>query len=213
MTYKLLSERVPDSQYADRIRYILEHGELIAGTPQDVGAITCFGEVSPMTFRVENGAPVIPDRSVATFWRKPIGEIFAFINGVRNEKILARDYGVTWWDQWATPEKCAKIVVENGDLGPGSYGAAFHDFPMPNGGSFDQFDHIITQLRNPKLHQRRTIVVNPWIPYYNGWGGIQKAVVSPCHGWIFFRVMNGKLHLHMFQRSADMPVGVPSNMI
>ncbi len=210
--YLPLEERTSDSQYSDRLKYILRHGISVKDTPQDVGAITCFAELTPMVFDVENGAPLITERKIS-FWRKPIGEILAFINGVRDTKTLEKEYGVSWWNQWATERKCKKIGVETGDLGPGSYGAAFHDFPIPDGGTFNQLAHMVEQLRNKELHQRRTFVVNPWIPFYNGWGGIQKAVVSPCHGWLHFRVLNGKLFMRMDQRSADMPIGVPANMI
>jgi len=210
--YLPVDERKPDSQYKERILHILQHGERIAETPQDVGALTCFGKLAPLVYPVENGAPIIPDRKIG-FWKKPIGELFAFINGVRDVQTMEHEYGVGWWKDWATERKCAKIGVSTGDLGPGSYGAAFHDFPMPDGGSFDQFAHVVEMLKNPEHHKRRTIFVSPWIPFYNGWGSVQKAVVSPCHGWVHLRVMNGGLKLHMIQRSADMPVGVPSNMI
>lgn len=206
------TRRIPDTQYRDRLQYILDNGIPLEDTPQDVGAITCFGELAPMVFDVRNGAPLITERKIS-FWRKPIGEILAFMNGVRDTKTLEREYGVSWWGDWATPKKCKKIGVESGDLGPGSYGAAFHDFPMPNGGTFNQPAHMVEQLRNVELHNRRTFVMHPWIPFYNGWGGIQKAVVSPCHGWLHFRVLDGKLHMRMDQRSADMPIGVPANMI
>ena len=59
----------------------------------------------------------------------------------------------------------------------------------------------------------RTHLVSPWIPFYTARGENRKVVVAPCHGWLHFRVMNGKLHMRMDQRSADMPIGVPSNMI
>ena len=209
--YIPLEQRTPDTQYRERLRYILDNGILVKDMPQDVGAITCFGELSPMVFKVKNGAPVITERKIP--WKAGISEILAFANGVRDTKTLASEFGVTWWDQWATERKCKKIGVPTGDMGPGSYGAAFHDFPMPNGDGFNQFAHIVEQLKNPKLHSRRTFFVSPWIPFYNGWGDVQKAVVSPCHGWLHFRVMNGKLYLHMIQRSADVPIGVPFNMI
>jgi thymidylate synthase len=208
--YKNLSQRTPDTQYRERLAYILEHGTLFKDTPQDVGALTCFGELAPMVFRVENGAPLITERKAPL---SGIGEILAFINGADNLTTLEQEFGVGWWKSWATPEKCEKIGVPAGELGPGSYGPAFHDFPTPSGRSFNQLAHVVEQLQDPRLHQRRTIFVSPWIPFYNGWGGVQKAVVSPCHGWMHFRVLGNRLYLHMFQRSADMPIGVPSNMI
>jgi len=211
MVYLPYEQRVPNRHYRDRLQQILETGMLVKNTPQDVGALTCFGELAPMVFNVEHGAPVITERKIA--WRVGISEILAFINGARDLTTLEHEFGVSWWDQWATERKCKKIGVPTGDLGPGSYGAAFHDFPMPDGHGFNQLQHIVDQLSNPAQHHRRTLYVTPWIPFYNGWGSIQKAVVSPCHGWMHFRVLNGKLYLHMMQRSADVPIGVPFNMI
>lgn len=207
--YKPYNERTPDSQYQDRLRLILENGESAENTPQGIGALTCFGTLPPMVFDVENGAPLITERKIG-FWRKPIAEIIAFINGARTLKELEA-FGCNFWSPWATQEKCERIGVAEGDLGPGSYGAAFHDFPTPEGASFNQFEHLVNQLREyPGL---RTLLISPWIPFYIGRGGKQKAVVSPCHGWLHFRVLNGRLHMRMDQRSADMPIGVPSNMI
>ncbi|MCW9054842.1 MAG: thymidylate synthase [Candidatus Pacebacteria bacterium] len=211
MFYRTLEERTPDTQYQDRLWHILDDGRLEKETPQDVGALTCFGELAPMVFPVQNGAPVITERKIP--WKAGVGEILAFINGARDLDTL-KEFGVTWWGKWASERKCTKIGVPVGDLGPGSYGAAFHDFPMPDGQGFNQLAHAVEQLQNPENYKRRTIFVHPWIPFYNGWGSeLQKAVVSPCHGWMHFRVLNGKLYLHMFQRSADMPIGVPFNMV
>ncbi|MCA9367366.1 thymidylate synthase [Candidatus Kaiserbacteria bacterium] len=209
--YLPLVERTPDTQYQDRLQEILNTGLLVKDTPQDVGALTCFGQLAPMVFPVANGAPIITERKIP--WISGIGEILAFINGARDLTTLETEFNVSWWDAWATPRKCAKIGVPTGDLGPGSYGPAFHDFPMPDGGGFNQLAHIVEQLKNPKYHTRRTLFVSPWIPFYNGWGGLQRAVVSPCHGWMHFRVINGGLYLHMIQRSADVPIGVPFNMV
>jgi thymidylate synthase len=172
-----------------------------------------FGEMAPMVFPVENGAAVITERDISQYFAAGIGELLAFANGVTTQDKLKSEFGVEWWSRWVTEEKCRKIGVPTGDIGPGSYGAAFCDFPMPDGTGFDQIEHTISQLKNPAMHKRRTIFVSPWIPFYNGWGSIQKATVSPCHGWMHFRVMNGKLRLHMIQRSADLPTGVPFNMI
>jgi thymidylate synthase len=84
---------------------------------------------------------------------------------------------------------------------------------MPDGGTFDQFESLIEEAKvNPHL---RTLFISPWIPFHipRRPGVTQKVVVAPCHGWVHVFITEGKLSLHMIQRSADMPVGVPCNMI
>ncbi|MCH7597618.1 thymidylate synthase [Patescibacteria group bacterium] len=204
---KPYGDRTPDTQYRDRLRQILDTGVRVSQTPQGIGAITCFGELPPMVFDLDNGAPLITERKIG-FWRKPIAEIIAFINGVRTLDELSA-YGCDFWEDYRG--RGSSLGLEPDDLGPGSYGGAFHDFPMPDGGSFNQFEHVIEQIKNyPSI---RTHLVSPWIPYYIGRGGHQKAIVSPCHGWLHFRVFGEKLSMRMDQRSADFPIGVPSNMI
>jgi thymidylate synthase len=165
-----------------------------------------------MRFDLANGFPMITERSLRSFWRKPIGELCAFINGATTLAGLA-EFGCDWWDAWATPEKTAKRGLPPGSLGPGSYGGAFADFPTADGGGFDQFRHLVEQLT--ELPADRTHFVSPWIPQYQvrGRGKTPKTTISPCHGWVHVRVLDGGLHLHMFQRSGDVPVGVPANMI
>jgi len=204
---KPYSDRTADTQYQDRLRFILEKGEFIAETPQGTGAYTVFGALPPMVFNLENGAPLITERKIG-FWRKAIAEILAFASGVHTFSGL-KDWGCDWWQPWA--QRSEEFGLVKDDLGPGSYGAAFHDFPMAHGQKFDQFAHLIEQIK--KFPYVRTAFISPWIPYYIGRGGYQKAVVSPCHGWIHVRVINGKLCLNMWQRSADFPIGVPANMI
>ncbi len=216
---KPVSERTPDDQYQRLLRSILDRG---VRTPSQQGtdALTLMAP-GPMRFRLDNGFPIINERNMApkeserlpvTVWQQAVGEICAFINGARTQEELEK-FGCTWWKSWVTPEKCAKRGLEAGDLGPGSYGAAFHDFPTVDGGTFNQFKHIVEQIiEEPQL---RTHFVSPWIPQYIGRGKSkqQKVVVAPCHGWVHIRIIENKLTLHMFQRSGDTPVGVPSNLV
>lgn len=207
--YKPYDQRTPDTQYHDIVQRILDEGEW-SDTRQGPRAKTLIGV--QMRFRLENGFPVITDRSIKSFWQKPIGELCAFINGARTREQLA-EFGCTWWDAWTSEEKTSKRGLETGDIGPGSYGAAFHDFPTADGGSFNQFKHVVEQIK--ELPELRTHFITPWVPQYivRGKGKQQKVTIAPCHGWVHVRVFGEKLHLHMFQRSGDVPIGVPSNMI
>lgn len=215
---KPYEERTPDEQYKNLLKEILEEGirsKSQAGTSTEnssgTDCITLFG-AKPMRFDLTNGFPMITERSVKGFWKAPIAEICAFINGARTLKEL-EEFGCKFWSAWATPEKCAKRGLDAGDLGPGSYGAAFHDFPTSEGVPFNQFENIVEQIAyKPHL---KTHFITPWIPQYTirGEGKQQKVVVCPCHGWLHIRILDGKLYLHMFQRSGDVPIGVPSNMI
>jgi thymidylate synthase len=205
--YKPYSDRTPDTQYRDRLAFILERGVRLKDTPQGVGAITCFGELEPMVFDLSNGAPLITERKIG-FWKKGVAEIIAFINGARRIDDI-ESFGCDFWKDYRG--KGSLFGLDPDDLGPASYGGAFHDFPMP-GGSFNQFAHVLEQIK--KYPSIRTLLVTPWIPFQIGRGpGQQKAVVSPCHGWLHFRVFGDRLSMRMDQRSADFPIGVPSNMI
>lgn len=205
--YKPLNERSPDSQYQERLRFVLEHGELAKTTPQGIGAITCFGTLPQMVFDLSNGVPLITDRKIG-FWKKAVAEILAFINGARTVDEI-ESYGCDFWKDYR--HKDAKIGLPPGDLGPGSYGPAFHDFPMPDGQSLNQFEQALDQIRS--YPHMRTHRITPWIPFYTARGPRRAVDVAPCHGELHFRVLNGRLHMRMEQRSADMPIGVPSNMI
>ncbi|MFA5942732.1 MAG: thymidylate synthase [Candidatus Paceibacterota bacterium] len=205
--YKPFEERKPDTQYRDRLAHILHHGELAKDTAQGIGALTCFGTLSPMVFDLKNGVPLITERKIG-FWRKAVAEIIAFINGARTLDEIA-SYGCDFWEDYRN--KDVGLPLAPGDLGPGSYGPAFHDFPMPNGETLNQLEQVLEQIRN--YPYMRTHRVTPWIPFYTARGPRRMVNVAPCHGELHFRVINGRLDMRMDQRSADMPIGVPSNMI
>jgi thymidylate synthase len=207
--YLPYEQRQPDPQYRDLLARIIKYGET-SPTRQGPAARTLMQQT--MRFELANGFPVITDRSIKSFWRKPIGELCAFINGATTLAELA-EFGCDWWEPWATPEKTAKRGLPPGDIGPGSYGGAFHHFPTSEGTPFDQFKHLVEQIR--EYPTDRTHFVSPWIPQYQvrGVGKKQKTTISPCHGWVHVRIINERIHLHMFQRSGDVPVGVPANMV
>ncbi len=216
--YKPLAKRQPDYQYQNLLRLILKDG-LRSTAQQEVDTISLVG-APPMRYKLANGVPLITERNMApvfkngkpTIWQQAIAEIIAFMNGARTQEELIA-FGCHWWEPWVSEKKCAKRGLETGDLGPGSYGAAFHDFPTSEGESINQFALMIQQMRE-KPHLK-THFITPWIPQYTARvkGRTQKVVVCPCHGWLHFRIFNNKLVVHMFQRSGDVPVGVPSNMI
>ncbi len=209
MHYREPAQREPDGQYGALLAQILASGETVP-TRQGPDALTLMQQT--MRFELANGFPMITERSMKSFWRKPIGELCAFINGATTLAELA-EFGCDWWEPWATAEKTAKRGLPPGSLGPGSYGGAFRRFPTADGGSFDQFAHLVEQLT--ELPGDRTHFVSPWIPQYQvrGRGKTPQTTIAPCHGWVHVRVLASGLHLHMFQRSGDVPVGVPANMI
>jgi thymidylate synthase len=209
MHYREPAQREPDGQYRGLLERILASGEPVP-TRQGPDALTLMQQT--MRFELANGFPMITERSMKSFWRKPIGELCAFINGATTLAELA-EFGCDWWEPWATQEKTAKRGLPPGSLGPGSYGGAFRRFPTAEGGSFDQFAHLVEQLT--ELPGDRTHFVSPWIPQYQvrGRGKTPQTTIAPCHGWVHVRVLGSGLHLHMFQRSGDVPVGVPANMI
>lgn len=207
---KKLQFKTPDGQYKRLLREILEKG-VVDKSQQEVDALTLMAPQS-LRFKLSNGFPIITERKITKkIWGQAIGEIIGFINGARTQEELA-GYGCRWWKYWVTERKCAKRGLEFGDMGPGSYGAAFHDFPTAEGPTHNQFKSIIQQIK--ELPHLRTHFITPWVPQYilRGKGIQQKVVVCPCHGWIHIRILNNKLTLHMFQRSSDTPIGLPANL-
>ena len=216
--YKQYSERTPDTQYQELLRRIQTEGDYVM-PQQEEEAKMIFGH--QMRFNLANGFPIITERDLVgadegklSQFQMAIGELCAFLNGARRLEEMKR-FGCGWWARWVTPEKCSKRGLEPGDLGPGSYGAAFHDFPTADGKTFNQIQHLIEQIK--ELPHLRTHFVSPWIPQYigRGSGKTQKVVVAPCHGWfhVHVYVSTNEISLHHFQRSADVPVGLVFNII
>lgn len=199
-----------NQEYRKVLKNILENGELVK-TGQGIPALTTMQET--MRFDLGKEFPVITERDISGFWTKPIDELMAFVNGVRNVEVLEQEFNCNWWSPWATQEKADKLGLDKGDLGPASYGGAFQNFPTGEGKGFDQFENLIKSLK--ERPSDRTHIITPWVPHMQSRinGAKRGAVLAPCHGWIHIRVLNQKLHLHMFQRSGDVPIGVPSNMI
>ena len=206
-------ERRPSTEYQDMLRTIRDTGVRVT-TKQGVDALAVAGV--QMRFPMQQGAPVITERSIKGFAAKAIGELCAFINGARTLEEF-RAFGCDWWGPWATESKCVSRGLEEGDLGPGSYGHAFANFTTnlddPDDPGFDQLPHLIRKLRD--LPEDRTALMSPWIPQANHReaGVKSRNTIAPCHGWIHALVFNGKLHVIHNQRSGDTPIGVPSNMV
>ena len=214
-SYTSYENRIPNEQYKNLIREILEKGikgpsPMVDQNGKEIDTIDYLG-VKPLRFNVlQEGVPFITERDISGFWKSAVGELFAFINGARTQEELEK-YGCKWWKYWVTEEKCAKRGLETGDLGPGSYGAAFATFPTIDGKNFNQFEEIVKQMKErPEL---KTHFISPWIPQYTirNSNHQQKVVVAPCHGWIHFRIINNKLSMVMIQRSCDILIGCPSN--
>lgn len=209
--YLRYEQRRPSTVYQDMLRTIRDCGVRIE-TKQGQEALAVAGHC--MRFPIAHGAPIITERSIASFVSKAIGELCAFINGARTLEQLS-EFGCDWWGPWATAEKCGARGLPRGDLGPGSYGHAFHNFTTDLDGEdpgFDQLPHLIAKLKDLPLD--RTALLSPWIPNANHRekGVRSRNTIAPCHGWIHALVFGDKLHLIHNQRSGDTPIGVPSNM-
>lgn len=176
-------------QYHDLMRHVLEHGtkkEDRTGT----GTISVFGY--QMRFDLSIGFPVLTTKKLHL--RSIIHELLWFLQGDTNIKYL-KDNGVSIWDDWAD---------ENGNLGP-VYGYQWRSWPTPDGGSIDQITKLIDQIkRNP---DSRRLMVSAW-----NVANVDDMALPPCHTMFQFYVANGKLSCQLYQRSADIFLGVPFNI-
>lgn len=214
LEYKPFEKRTPDTQYRDLLALIREKGEEV-DTQQEHPARKWIGYL--LRFPIANGFPLVTERdliSEPSQFRFAIAELCAFLNGAQTLEEMKR-FGCGWWARWVTPEKCAKRGLEPGDLGPGSYGAAWRRFPTAEGVPFDQITTLLQQIE--ELPHLRTLEVSPWIPQHipRGKGRQQKVVVAPCHGWIHVHINTRTREMTLVhrQRSVDAPVGFVFNLV
>ena len=184
-------------QYLDLIKYILDHGQRKTD-PQKVGNIAICGY--QLRFNLNDGFPLITTRSMKGSFKSMVYELLWILSGSTQISDLNKN-NVHIWDQWATPEICTSLNLKPGDLGP-VYGKQWRAF---NGGGdkpIDQIKQLIQDLNtNP---DSRRLVVTAWNP-----AEIDKVFVAPCHCFFKFFHAQGELSLHVFQRSADVPIGLP----
>ena len=184
-------------QYHDLIRYVLQHGEQKTD-PQKVGNIAICGY--QMRFDLNDGFPLITTRSMKGSWKAMVHELLWFLSGSTKVADLNK-HGVHIWDIWATPEICGPLGLEPGDLGP-VYGKQWRAFEGGGPQAVDQIQKVVDDLKtNP---DSRRLAVSAWNPV-----DVEKVFVAPCHCFYKFFHAQGNLSLHVFQRSADVPIGVP----
>src|SRR5699024_3859863 len=175
--------------YEDLLREVMETGHA-KGDRTGTGTRSLFGK--QIRFDLSQGFPLITTKRVHT--RSIILELLWFLRGDTNVRWL-QERGVSIWDEWAD---------ENGDLGP-VYGAQWRSWPTPDGGVIDQITDVVEQIRtNP---DSRRLIVSAWNP-----ADIPQMALAPCHALFQFEVHDGKLSCQLYQRSADMFLGVPFNI-
>ena len=176
-------------QYLELMHHVLEQGvrkEDRTGT----GTLSVFGY--QMRFDLADGFPVLTTKKLHL--RSIIHELLWFLQGDTNIRYL-RENGVSIWDEWAD---------ENGDLGP-VYGAQWRSWPTADGRHIDQIRQVLDQIRhNP---DSRRIIVSAW-----NVGELERMALPPCHALFQFYVAGGRLSCQLYQRSADIFLGVPFNI-
>jgi thymidylate synthase len=176
-------------QYLDLMERVLAEG-VEKRDRTGVGTISIFGH--QMRFDLSRGFPLVTTKKLHV--KSIIYELLWFLRGDTNVKYLD-DHGVTIWDEWAD---------ENGDLGP-VYGRQWRSWPKPDGGSIDQIAGVLSEIRrNPGS---RRLIVTAWNPAEN-----DLMALSPCHCLFQFNVAEGRLSCQLYQRSADVFLGVPFNI-
>ncbi|MGI6408156.1 MAG: thymidylate synthase [Thiopseudomonas sp.] len=176
-------------QYLDLMRHVRDHG-IDKADRTGTGTRSVFGH--QMRFDLADGFPLVTTKKCHL--RSIIHELLWFLQGDTNIKYL-QDNGVRIWDEWAD---------ENGDLGP-VYGYQWRSWPAANGESIDQISKLVQMIKtNP---DSRRLVVSAWNPAL-----VDDMALPPCHALFQFYVANGKLSCQLYQRSADIFLGVPFNI-
>jgi len=175
--------------YLDLMRHVLEHGTQ-KNDRTGTGTLSVFGW--QMRYDLAAGFPLVTTKKCHL--RSILHELLWFLQGDTNIKYL-KENGVSIWDEWAD---------ENGNLGP-VYGHQWRSWPKPDGGTIDQISEVVKTLKtNP---DSRRIIVSAW-----NVADLDKMALAPCHAFFQFYVADGKLSCQLYQRSADIFLGVPFNI-
>lgn len=176
-------------QYHELMQQVLHNGTQ-KHDRTGTGTISVFGY--QMRFNLQEGFPLVTTKKVHL--RSIIHELIWFLKGETNISYL-KENGVSIWDEWAD---------ENGELGP-VYGSQWRSWPKPDGGHIDQISQVIDQIKtNP---DSRRLIVSAW-----NVAEIENMALPPCHSFFQFYVADGKLSCQLYQRSADIFLGVPFNI-
>jgi len=176
-------------QYLEFMRHVKEHGA-VKTDRTGTGTLSVFGY--QMRFDLQQGFPLLTTKKVHL--KSIIHELIWFLQGSTNIAYL-KEHGVSIWDEWADV---------NGNLGP-VYGYQWRNWPLPNGGQVDQISQVLDQIRNTP--DSRRMMVSAW-----NVADVPDMKLPPCHALFQFYVADGKLSCQLYQRSADIFLGVPFNI-
>lgn len=176
-------------QYHDLMRHVLENGASKTDRT-GTGTVSVFGY--QMRFNLQEGFPLLTTKKLHL--KSILHELLWFLKGDTNINYL-KENGVKIWDEWAD---------ENGNLGP-VYGSQWRSWPTADGRHIDQISQVVNQIKNNP--DSRRMIVSAW-----NVGEIEHMKLPPCHAFFQFYVANGKLSCQLYQRSADIFLGVPFNI-
>lgn len=176
-------------QYLDLMRHVQQHGT-VKTDRTGTGTRSVFGY--QMRFNLAEGFPLVTTKKLHL--KSIVHELIWFLNGSTNTAYLKQN-GVSIWDEWAD---------EQGNLGP-IYGYQWRNWPTPDGRHIDQISQVMEQIRNNP--DSRRMIVSAW-----NVGDIPQMKLPPCHAFFQFYVADGKLSCQLYQRSADIFLGVPFNI-